>query len=547
MRNQQWFTVGISSIAAGAIASILFSSRPIAIVAASTAGALGGSLVRSKDPTTDRLARLEHLLGISDQNKRAIALPPNTSDAPSSVDTPHRQSKRTAILYDVENLLKGYNFSRTLIENLSLGKIVEDINQNELVGPIFIQKAYANWGDPRLKVMRVEINEIGITPVQVFGFSHDPTKNAADIQLVIDAVNILTLQPFIDVFVIVSGDGGFAALAKQLREYGKTVIGCAYKQSTSKTFQAVCDDFIQIDDPEHDGGARSVEKPILAKDRTQSNETSEPPPEEDPAPSIPPKTLGLDPRNVRLVKQIEAILSSESEETLAKTRDVLQWYASDDECRSSLSGEGIYLSTVEQAISQVIPGLETLRLGLPKFVEYLQYVCKDSDLCIVRIPPSKVVLMLREAVSDEVHQVLPDLDVRGVHTVETYRSILESGRPLYRIPPPDDLYAIAQWMIRNPAYQAPLQSMIEAIVADLDSAVSSDAVKNTIYSCLAAGLLIRSREGKTISEQILSFRKGITSVDTIVCSLKIGASQKLAHTLPYVDEEILQSILPDIA
>jgi uncharacterized LabA/DUF88 family protein len=544
MRNQQWFTVGISTLAAGAIASIIIPSKPIAIVAASTFGALIGNGVARTERTTERLARLEQQLGISSPDQGAIALPPRHPTLNHQVNGA-LELKRTAILYDVENLLKGYNFSRTMLENLSLTKIVADINTSDHVGPILIQKAYANWGDPRLKVMKAEINELGISPVQVFGFAYDPTKNAADIQLVIDAVNILTLQPFIDVFVIVSGDGGFAALAKKLREYGKTVVGCAYKKSTSKTFQAACDDFIQINDPESTTSYSPVEKPILAKARSALSEETE---VESPAPppsSSPPNSLGLDPRNSRLVQCIETISSSETDVTLAKTRDILQWYATDPECRSNLTQPGIYLSTVEQAVSQVIPRLETLRLGLPKFVEYLQYVCKGSELCIVRVPPSKVVLMLREAVPDGA-QVLPDLDIREIHTEETYRSILETGKPLYRIPAAEDLYAIAQWMIDHVSYQAPMPSMIEAISAGLDHRIAPDTIKNTLYSCLSAGLLIRARDGRTASEQTLSFRKGITSIDTIICALKIGASHKLSHTLPYVDEETLQCILPDM-
>ncbi|MEO1519460.1 MAG: NYN domain-containing protein [Cyanobacteria bacterium J06633_2] len=545
MRNQPWFTVGMSTLAAGAIASILFPSKPVAIIAASTAGALGGSLVTRADKTNQRLARLERHLGLSGSKHRAAIAP---SGGPTVAVHRSVARKRTAILYDVENLLKGYNFSRALLDNLSLTKIVNDINSSQYVGPILIQKAYANWGDSRLKALRIEINEIGITPVQVFGFSYDATKNAADIQLVIDAVNILTQQPFVDVFVIVSGDGGFAALAKQLREYGKTVIGCAYKKSTSKTFQAVCDDFIQLEDPERYVSQDSFEKPILVKDRGQSNakDFDEPEPVDVTQPPRPTNPLGLDPRNARLVQKIEPTPSSESDETLAKTRDVLQWYATDAECRSSLSSTGIYLSTVEQAVSQIIPGLETLRLGLPKFVEYLQYVCKDSELCVARIPPSKVVLMLRNAVPSEA-QVLPDLDIRGVHTVETYRSILETGKPLYRIPPPDHLTAIAEWMIQHSTHQAPLQLMIDAISADVGDEISPDTIKNTIYSCLSAGLLIRSRDGKTMSEQTLSFRKGMTSVQTIICALKIGAAHKLSTALTYVDEDTLQDILPDVA
>ncbi|MEH2351274.1 MAG: hypothetical protein V7K55_25365 [Nostoc sp.] len=39
---------------------------------------------------------------------------------------------------------------------------------------------------------------------------------------------------------IISGDGAFAALAKKLHEYGKTVIGCAYEGQINRVLKSVC-------------------------------------------------------------------------------------------------------------------------------------------------------------------------------------------------------------------------------------------------------------------------------------------------------------------
>ncbi len=87
---------------------------------------------------------------------------------------------------------------------------------------------------------------MGIEPIQIFGFAKGNMKNAADIQLVIDALEILYTKEFIDTFVIVSGDGGFSALAKRLSSYGKRVIGCSYRSTVNHIFVNVCDDFIYL-------------------------------------------------------------------------------------------------------------------------------------------------------------------------------------------------------------------------------------------------------------------------------------------------------------
>lgn len=153
----------------------------------------------------------------------------------------------TAILYDIENLIGGYA-KADMLSNLSLKDIYDEILHKE-IGKIAIQRAYANWSDSRLNILRGDIIELGIEPIQMFGFGRGPQKNACDIQLAIDAIDIAFTRKAIKIFIIVSGDGGFSSLAKKLHEYGCMVIGCAFRRTTNRIFQAVCDDFIWIDEP----------------------------------------------------------------------------------------------------------------------------------------------------------------------------------------------------------------------------------------------------------------------------------------------------------
>lgn len=602
MLNQQWLTVGVSTLIAGTVASVALPSKPIAIVAASTAGAVGGFFLtnsqrthssksgrivlsdeRSVYPISELkdfltknnadLTTLKGLIGgvsnkpeevifpierIMDHLTRLEALLKYNSTELSALKSKFDQTmnnggrtRQTAIFYDIENLLKGYSFSQETLANLSLKEIFSAIQETGKVGQIAIQQAYANWSDSRLKIMRGEINELGIDPIQVFGFSREPTKNAADIQLVIDAVNLANVRSSIDIFVIVSGDGGFASLAKQLHEYGKTVIGCAYQNSTSKTFQAVCDDFVWITDPEEEESQYPTNVP--ASINKQSGESS--PQNTRPHSSIKRAASnqlfskpsdGLDPRNANLIRQINRRIPSSLEDTVALTQEVLNWYASDRVCRLELSRSGIYLSVVEQAVSYVIPNLQTIRLGFPKFIEYIQYVCKSSELCVARVPPSKVILALRNSIPGGA-QVLPDLDVREIHSVDTYRSILATGSPIYRLPPPGELYTIATWVVEHPIHQADLGSIIEEIVAELNGEISSEVVKLTLFSFLSAGIFIREPEGVSTSEQKLSLRNDITSLEMVVRLLRSGVTQKLTAILSSVNEDVFQQILPDAA
>jgi hypothetical protein len=253
---------------------------------------------------------------------------------------------------------------------------------------------------------------------------------------------------------------------------------------------------------------------------------------------------GFDPRNSRLINQVKGITSSSPEDVVRKTKEILNWYAGDRACQSDLARSGIYLSVIQQAISYMIPGLQPIQLGFAKFVEYMQYICQGTELCIARIPPSQVILALRSSVPKG-SEVLPDLGAREIHSVDTYRSILASGSPIYRLPPPEDLYAISNWIIRNPVHQVELGTAIEEIVTAFNGEISSEIVKFVLFSFISAEMFIREPEGVQISEQKLSFRDDIQSLETVIRILKTGVMQKINTVLPSINEEVLRQILPD--
>jgi len=426
----------------------------------------------------------------------------------------------TAIFYDIENLLKGYSFSQQMADHLSLQEILEAIKQTGHLSQISVQRAYANWSDPRLAIMRGEINELGIEPIQVFGFSRDQKKNAADIQLAIDAIDLAHVRPALEVFVIVSGDGGFASLAKKLHEYGKTVIGCAYRSAANRIFQAVCDDFVWITDPDEEehqerGGA--------------------------PASLTGPQAV-TDPRNVRLSLKIIQCKSADPAEVLAKVKEVLNWYATDLGCQFELNRNGIYLSVVREAVEYAVPGFESIRFGFAKFIEYLQYACKGSPLCVARPSNAQAVLMFRNAVRSGI-DVLPDLDVRDLQTADGYRSILATGSPIFRLPRPEELRLIVAWISDHPPERADLGSIIEGTVGGLNGAVSSEVAKLGILSLISAQAFERDPEYSPLSEQRLTLQPDVRTPEALLALLRNAARRKILAVLGQVKDDVLEELL----
>lgn len=188
-----------------------------------------------------------------------------------AAERPAAKTFNTAIFYDIENLTKGYNYGPELLDNLSLAEIYSAIAGSNHVGNIAVQRAYANWSDSRLRRLQSDIVNLGIDPIQIFGFGRGPSKNAADIQLAIDAMEIAATRPSIDVFAIVSGDGAFASLAKKLHEYGKIAIACSYETQKNRVLESVCDAFIPLEDPEegvetlglHGGASSAIDPAVL--------------------------------------------------------------------------------------------------------------------------------------------------------------------------------------------------------------------------------------------------------------------------------------------
>lgn len=425
----------------------------------------------------------------------------------------------TAVFYDIENLLKGYAFSAQMLSGLSLREILDSAAKTGRLSEIAVQRAYANWSDPRLGVMRGEINELGIEPVQVFGFSRDQKKNAADIQLAIDAIDLAHVRPSIEVFVIVSGDGGFASLAKKLHEYGKAVVGCAYPSATNRIFQAVCDEFVSIADPE---GTRAVTPTLQAYAEGPQITT---------------------PLVVRMAQTVKRSTSNQREAAVAKAKEVLRWIEGDGASRSDLGGRGVHLSVVGEAIRHAVPDFDPGSVGFAKFVEFLQYACAGTKLRVLRFSDGAVALASRSNTRPGA-EALPDLGPEYLHSAENYRSVLGTGFPIFRLPDAQALHEVATWMAQNPLRETDLGTAIETVVDAIGDTVSAEAAKRALLCFLSAEILDRQPQGAPLGDQKLTLKTDFGSKQQILEALQVAVRSKLQGALSEVRGELLEEMLP---
>ena len=138
---------------------------------------------------------------------------------------------RIAVLFDAENI------SHRIVPDL-LAAI-------EKHGSAVIRRAYADWASPAHASWKPLITEFAIRPITRFPNGGNAGKNATDIALVVDAMDLLHTMP-LEGICIASSDSDFADLALRITEAGLMVIGVG-RHTTPERFRKCCTLFIPTD------------------------------------------------------------------------------------------------------------------------------------------------------------------------------------------------------------------------------------------------------------------------------------------------------------
>ena len=109
-------------------------------------------------------------------------------------------------------------------------------------GRVVVRRAYADWSsfeDDRRVLTRNHVELIEIP--QRMGAVR---KNAADIMMAVDAIELCFERDYITTFVLGTGDSDFTPLVHKLRELNRRVIGIGVESSTSALLPPACDEFL---------------------------------------------------------------------------------------------------------------------------------------------------------------------------------------------------------------------------------------------------------------------------------------------------------------
>ena len=137
--------------------------------------------------------------------------------------------KRIALLIDADNAPAG-----------KIDLVLAEVARH---GVANVRRAYGNWKSSNLKGWEAVLHEYAIRPIQQFAYSSG--KNASDMAMVIDAMDLLYARN-LDGFAIVSSDADFTPLVMRLLTDGMKVYGFGEKKTPSP-FVNACSKFTYVE------------------------------------------------------------------------------------------------------------------------------------------------------------------------------------------------------------------------------------------------------------------------------------------------------------
>ncbi|MCW3818532.1 NYN domain-containing protein [Micromonospora sp. DR5-3] len=221
------------------------------------------------------------------------------------------QEDRIALFLDYENLALGvrdHHGGRAF----DFRPIADALAER---GRVVVRRAYADWSyfdEDRRMLTRSHVELIEIP--QRMGASR---KNAADIKMAVDAVELAFEREYISTFVICTGDSDFTPLVHKLRELNKRVIGVGVEKSTSALLPPACDEFLYYERLE------GVDLPAPSERRGRPRTTgpeARPPvePQPEPQPAEEP-ARGVDRLAVFVAQTVAGLQGSSSGEVTASS------------------------------------------------------------------------------------------------------------------------------------------------------------------------------------------------------------------------------------
>jgi uncharacterized protein (TIGR00288 family) len=151
---------------------------------------------------------------------------------------PSNDEERIALFLDYENLAIGAR--EALGGGLFDFRPIADALAER--GRVVVRRAYADWS--RFEEDRRMLTRHNVELIEIPQRMGAVRKNAADIKMAVDAIELSFERDYITTFVLGTGDSDFTPLVQKLRELNRQVIGIGVEASTSALLPPACDEFL---------------------------------------------------------------------------------------------------------------------------------------------------------------------------------------------------------------------------------------------------------------------------------------------------------------
>ena len=162
------------------------------------------------------------------------AQPLPVSGAHNSSHGANANAPNAALLIDFDNVTMGI---RSEMLQADLNRL---LSSDIIKGKVSVRRAYADWRRYPQYIVPLTESSIDLIFAPAYGSAK---KNATDIRLAIDALELVFTRPEIGTFVLLSGDSDFSSMVIKLKEYGKYVIGVGIRESASDLLVMNCDEY----------------------------------------------------------------------------------------------------------------------------------------------------------------------------------------------------------------------------------------------------------------------------------------------------------------
>lgn len=139
------------------------------------------------------------------------------------------QQNNIAMFIDCDNVSAKY-----------IESIFEDLSQ---YGTVNIRRAYGDWKDKKLYGWENILQDYNIKPIQQFAYTKG--KNATDIAMIIDIMDILYTKE-LEAIVLITSDSDFTPIVTRILSDGLTVYGYG-EEKTPMAFVNACSQFIYVE------------------------------------------------------------------------------------------------------------------------------------------------------------------------------------------------------------------------------------------------------------------------------------------------------------